>query len=235
MPPIKIDMPVAPGNYSKIPEVKDAVEELIKQKGGLPAQEETSKAPPEEKKPTYCKYCGWREGMPLVDINDEEDKARFITAVSYGNPFTKEYSLCGGAVKITFRGLTPYEFYLCQVQLNNDLTNGNLVANKIDENVCTLFDYQMCLAITQIERADGSKYSYPESVEKWKLFLAENKHEVTENVLADIAKFVRQKGLPSLALHNAARLMCNHFQDLHKQFEVRAPDPDFWKAARQEV
>lgn len=74
------------------------------------AAEKASEAPPPaaEPPPPRCKQCGLD---PTHDRDHLEpgDEEAFVKAVLRGEPFRREFTLFGGAVRVTFRDVTPDE------------------------------------------------------------------------------------------------------------------------------
>lgn len=108
-----------------------------------------------DKEEIKCIRCGWTHGDNNYNAPDKIDKQVFVAAVLGQKRFMKSYSLLGGALRVTFRSLTPKENDMVVNQLTKDWNDGKLTgpAHSLVEAV----KYQMVLALQAIDNATGNQ------------------------------------------------------------------------------
>ncbi len=222
----------APADPTSIPGVDPALVALMK-------LGQTAQVPPEPKKEepklestssggevkiTNCPHCGWK----VDDLNDpdpsSEDKLSFVQAVLGGTRFKKRYDFFDGNLVIVFRSLSTLEADVAFTQTAYDARQNGF----LDEGQYfrTLMDYRLCMGIESIASSEG-KFEVPETLtDDFKT----DKPPKNATKLTYIVPYIYETVLKTENLRRTIGAAFYRFQRLVEKLEVRADDPNFWKA-----
>ena len=172
----------------------------------------------------FCPRCGWNMQQKFEVQPTDRDKEDFLATLLGGTRFKKSYSLFGGKIVVTFRGLLADENKLIYRQLVLDQQDNKITTEA--EWFVQMMDYRLSCTLEDIKNKAGKVIAtVPELSE---MPFTRNPEQPLETALAKQLEFVSTK---ILAQEVTRRLVATHlrqFQRLTEALEAMALEPSFW-------
>jgi hypothetical protein len=146
----------------------------------------------------------------------------FVEAVLGGKRFRKEYSVFGGKIAFRLRTLLPSESEMALAQLDEDCDNRRVITNA--QYMRYLQDYRLAMGL-EVVHYDGKAPVQLKAVGE-----IQNDEVKYRTVLPMLVKYIQDNLFVTDHIRNVIGGRWAEFQRLTELMEVRAEDPDFWKA-----
>lgn len=175
---------------------------------------------------SHCPNCN-HDLSQSVDVEpSDQDKTAFLHTVLGGRPFVKEYTLMGGNLRLTFRGLTVKELEEVYKQASKDVKDGKISATV--DHYEQLNRYRFCLQLSSVETVQPpSLRDLPDGFSK-----ETNKNATAfweDSDLPTIENWLSENVLMSESLYRMAHVACANFNRLATKMEAMVDNSDFWK------
>lgn len=159
-----------------------------------------------------------------------DDKARYVAAILGGTRFTKTTKLLGGAVHVTYRGLTPREVETVFKQLNLDSRNGLFLGNA--DYMSKLQTYRFCLSVAKIEGTTGIMAEVPPLDEI--PYDEPAPDQPAQTALVPLMEYIDKEVFHSESLRRVVFMGFHDFQRLTEKLEAMTTNEDFWHEIGQQ-
>ena len=184
---------------------------------------------------TNCQHCGWDLSMPDPVEPEPAEKHHFLQSVMGMKPFTKEYELFDGAVKVRMRTLTTKEIDACYHQLHKERERDEIITDMdFIERVSRLRMYLQVQRVYTRDAAAGFDHDLPDGLSKesnphaevwWDQDMA-----ATDEPLKLIENHLTANVLPNETMTRIVMQCCNRFNRLVSKLEAMVDNANFWKA-----
>jgi len=169
-----------------------------------------------------CPHCGWDLALPDEIEITSGDKQTYLASLESGERFVKSYSLMGGNLNVTFRGLTAIEAELVIRQLYLDNAAGKV--NVPAEFYKKVREYRLVLSLAGVYRKNNPQSELPEF---------ENGYEVdftNENTtgLPELLEHITKTVIFTETVKRVLLIAHEKFDTLVSKIETHAEDPDFF-------
>lgn len=182
---------------------------------------------------TNCPHCGFDLSQDDIPEPGYLEKQAFLQAVLGERPFSQEYDLLGGEVKVTFRTLTTKEV---------DAIYTHVTWEKETGRVLSALDYferinrhRMYLQLVQLDAGSNFRHELPDGLSKETNPHASAFYDLPEPAhmydrgLGYVEDFMVTEVLRTEMLLRAVHNKCNEFNRLVARLEALIDNSDFWK------
>lgn len=168
--------------------------------------------------PTLCPRCGHDVREPVV-APSLEDKVAYLKALLEGTRFTKQFSLLGGRLRITFRGLTPLEVDAALREADKDMAAGE--TNNILQYARHAEGYKLAAGIAHLVRSQN-EFAMPALGD-----IAEEPDEPTSTIRR-MYDYFNNDVFTTDSLRRIVGAKWAEFNNLLKHLDEKVDDPDFF-------
>lgn len=211
---------------------------------GPPPAPEPPPAPPESDAgaaapAAHCPQCGWDLKRPTDPEPEYAEKMAYLATVVLGDgrPYTREFDLLGGRLRLTFRTLTTRETDAIYRQAAKDHRDGLINDAEVFEQIQR---YRMYLSLRKA-RGDaagtdrpGLDADLPDGLDPASAPNADAHWApaggAAEDLLRRVEDLVLRAVLNNESLTRLAYQACARFNREVARLEGAAANPDFWKA-----
>jgi hypothetical protein len=178
---------------------------------------------------TDCPHCAWPLNVPDIPEPDSLERQSFVQSVLGLKPFPKQYSLLGGAVRVTFRTLTAQEIDAVYAQAFHEQHAAKIQTNEdFWERINRL---RMFLQVVSLE-SDAFQHDLPEGLSKKTNKVAgsywEDEEGDSDNVFDKVEAKILNDVLPTESMNRIVTNVCGRFNRLVSKMEAMVDRPDFW-------
>lgn len=174
---------------------------------------------------TVCSHCGADPTAPTVPPSTA-DVRRFVASILGGGPFTKEYELLGGRLRVELRTISQVQAEWCLRQCYLDQKEGRL--QTVDDFFALLIDYRLALSILTLTVEDAPIDVGGATDE---LLASASSALLATTPLPGLLEAVRSLApLGSEPIWRMLAVCYRRFASLSAGLEARAFDADFWQA-----